>query len=88
MVEKVNYTQEVLVIDIKVDVPMPGKEFIQVIFGYEMGKSQGGAPTYKHLLHLFIPKSEWHNQYALWDKYTAVIGNDGTINVKRNKDGN
>ena len=39
-------------------------------------------PTiYKHVLHVFVPTSQWKNQYQMWSEYNLVINDDGQLRL-------
>lgn len=81
------YKQEVMITEIKSDIPFQNYEFIQISFAYPMDKDviNNGikSPIYKHLAHIFIPKKEWKKQYNIGDKYMMQIYDDGKINLEK-----
>ena len=83
----------VVVIEIKPDFTPYGEEYTQVSFGIKIPtvapKSRGEELPmpkpimYKHLLHVFIPREKWSEQYRIWEEYILVIHDDGRLELKK-----
>ncbi len=83
------YKQRVKVIEIKIDAPLPKVEFVQVSLGFEL-KTQNpriGGPTFKHSIHVYIPKENWESQYKMWEEYDLTIDSYGNLTLKKVSDG-
>ena len=39
-------------------------------------------PTvYKHVMHIFIPNSQWRNRYSMWAEYDIIIEDTGEMRL-------
>lgn len=77
--------QKIQVVEIKADVPVLNKEFVQVSLGYKLNLEnlRAGPPIFKHMIHVFIPKQEWHSQYNMWDEYEITIDDSGNVKMQK-----
>ena len=79
------YKQRVHVIEIKIDAPLPEVEFVQISLGFklETKNPRGTGQTFKHSIHIYIPKHEWKSQYKMWDEYDLTVSNSGNLTLKK-----
>lgn len=84
---------DVTVLEIKADFDPFGGEYTQVILATKIHvpmpppqpnqyPPQPKPISYKHLMHLFIPKDQWVDQYQMWKDYHLIVKDDGTVEVK------
>jgi hypothetical protein len=87
------YKERIKVTEIKADVPVVGLEYVQVSLGMEVDLQQNvktgmiNGKIFKHILHVFIPKSEWKDQYKMWEEFDASVDDKGNVSLKRVKAG-
>lgn len=53
-----------------------------------MNPKAWGAPDisrtfFKHLIHVIIPKEEWHDQYKMGTDYHAIVNDVGEVSCKK-----
>jgi hypothetical protein len=39
--------------------------------------------AYKHVMHVYIPKENWVDQYKMWEKRKITIEDDGAISIEK-----
>ena len=39
--------------------------------------------AYKHVIHVFVPRENWVDQYKMWEKRKVTIEDDGSIRVEK-----
>jgi hypothetical protein len=89
------YSIDVTVVGIKADFDPAGNLYTQVEFGYRIlmpmppmpqtaqGLPMPVPPTFKHALHLIIPKEKWLNQFSQWETYHLIVQDDGHVELKK-----
>lgn len=86
------FSIDVTIVEIKADFDPFGSEYTQVSFAIKLAipmppQSQQFPPkpkptAYKHLMHLFIPKDKWTDQFQMWKDYHLIVKDDGTTELK------
>jgi len=86
--EKTPYRLFATVIEIQPDYGIDDAEFTKVSIGVPAPSvpSRYAYHVYKHIVHLFIPKAEWHGQFQFWDKVVVIIS-QGKLVVEKVEEG-
>jgi hypothetical protein len=37
--------------------------------------------VHKHIMHVFIPTTQWRGQYTMWAEYDLVVQDDGSLRL-------
>lgn len=81
-----DYKKIVQVIQILPDMDQAtGERYTQVTFGFESSALPSGFPDspripfWKYAMHVFIPISEWKDQYKIWHRYEMVVKDTGEM---------
>jgi hypothetical protein len=88
------FSIDVVVLEMKPDFDPWGNEYIQVSLGYKQPvpfappqqpflQPQPKQISYKHALHIIIPKEEWKDQYSMFQQFRLIVNDDGTQELKR-----
>jgi hypothetical protein len=80
--------------------PFTGMQYTQVAFAIESNIPRPPAPAqqampfplprqvvWKHILHVFVPATQWTNQYQMWQKYDITIQENGELHVAPSSEG-
>jgi hypothetical protein len=72
--------------------PFTGRIFYQIALGIKVPipveKPPPGAPqlvqsAWKHLLHVFVPRENWVNQYTMGQEFDLTVNDEGEVTLKR-----
>ena len=74
---------DVTVLEIKADFDQFGNQVTMACLGYRLPKFKSEQEVWKHALHIIIPKEQWNDQYKMWETYHVTIGDDGSVELKK-----
>ena len=90
------YSIDVVVLELKPDFDPFGGEYVFVSFGYKqaipfappkmpmpMDQMTPKQISYKHALHILIPKEEWKDQYSMFQEFHLIVHDDGSQELKK-----
>lgn len=88
------FSIDVVVLEMKPDFDPWGNEYIQVSLGYKQpvpfmspqqsfSQPQPKQISYKHALHIIIPKEEWRDQYKMFEQFHLIINDSGAQELKK-----
>jgi hypothetical protein len=88
------YVTDAVVVEITSDFDPFGGEYVKVSLGYRLpiprppGVETIYPPppkpiTYKHAIHIIIPKEKWVGQYTMWQSFKVTVEDDGRVEIRR-----
>ena len=88
------YSLDLVVVEVVADFDPQGNEYTKISLGFKLPIpapphiEQVYPPppkptTYKHALHVFIPREKWTGQYTMWQEFHCIVKDNGEVELKK-----